>query len=94
MSRVSIQMNSFKTPVSRSSRTYWTWDQRAFSAGIFTADAVTPVPGQVIHLVGFTLLYLLIGFSTVWMWSRQVRATERDEGPPAALRAWALGDEP
>jgi len=59
-----------------------------------TADAVTPVPGQVFHLVGFALLYLLIGLSVAWMWSRQVKQSEQSAGPPDEIRAWALGDAP
>ncbi len=42
-----------------------------------TADALTPVPGQVWHLAMFSALYLLIGVSCAWMWRRQVRATWR-----------------
>lgn len=48
-----------------------------------TADAVTPVPGQIWHLVFFTGLYAVIGAATLWMWRMQVRLLDErnlDEG--------------
>jgi cytochrome d ubiquinol oxidase subunit I len=54
-----------------------------------TADAVTPVPGQIIHLAVFVTLYALIGASTVWMWRRQVRYARTLPDPSESLTAWA-----
>jgi cytochrome d ubiquinol oxidase subunit I len=58
-----------------------------------TSEALTPVPGQVFHLVGFGLLYLLIGASTVWMWSRQVGRARPGDVPSDAIRRWAFGGD-
>ena len=57
-----------------------------------TADALTPVPGQWIHLLVFVGLYGLIGLSTLWMWRRQVRHAHALEPPSEALVSWARGD--
>ncbi len=57
-----------------------------------TADALTPVPGQWIHLLVFVGLYGLIGLSTLWMWRRQVRHALALEPPTEALTSWARGD--
>ena len=53
-----------------------------------THEALTPVPGQVWHLVGFSLLYLLIGVSTIFMWRRQVRHTRTYGTPTESLLRW------
>ena len=58
-----------------------------------TREALTPVPGQVYHLISFGVLYSIIGLSTVWMWSRQVRAAHLQEGPSTELERWAWGNE-
>lgn len=54
-----------------------------------TAEALTPVPGQVYHLIAFTSLYALIGLSTLWMWSRLVKHAAHQEGPAEHIRRWA-----
>jgi cytochrome bd ubiquinol oxidase subunit I len=37
-----------------------------------TADAVTPVPGQVFHLLIFAIIYLLLSAIAVWLLNRQI----------------------
>lgn len=39
-----------------------------------TIDSVTPVPGQVFHLLIFTLLYLFLSVVAVWLMKRQIKA--------------------
>jgi cytochrome d ubiquinol oxidase subunit I len=39
-----------------------------------TADAVTPVPGQIFHLLSFSLLYLILSAIAVWLMIRQIKA--------------------
>lgn len=58
-----------------------------------THEALTPVPGQVYHLISFGLLYALIGISTLWMWSRLVAAAHRQEGPTNEIVAWSEGKQ-
>lgn len=57
-----------------------------------TEEGLTPVPGQVIHLAFFTILYALIGLCTVWMWRRQVRHAPSLPPPSPELAAWARGE--
>lgn len=54
-----------------------------------TADALTPVPGQVVHLVVFVGLYTVIGVSAFLMWRQQVRNAHALEPPSKALVEWA-----
>jgi cytochrome d ubiquinol oxidase subunit I len=54
-----------------------------------TSEGLTPVPGQVWHLLAFSALYALIGFSAVWMWRRQVRLAHRVEPPDEDMLRWA-----
>ncbi len=58
-----------------------------------TADALTPVPGQVFHLSAFVSLYALIGAFTVWMWRRQVAYAAELPPPSEALSRWARGED-
>lgn len=58
-----------------------------------TEDALTPVPGQVVHFLLFSMLYALIGFCALWMWRRQVKYGAEDSAPSAALQAWARGGD-
>jgi cytochrome bd ubiquinol oxidase subunit I len=47
-----------------------------------TADAVTPMPGLVVPLVGFTVLYLFLGVIVAWLlWAQIIRTRPL---PPAA----------
>ncbi|MFO7446856.1 MAG: cytochrome ubiquinol oxidase subunit I [Ignavibacteriaceae bacterium] len=39
-----------------------------------TADAVTPVPGQIFHLSAFTLVYAVLTVVAVWLMKRQIKA--------------------
>ena len=57
-----------------------------------TKDALSPVPGQVIHLIVFTALYTLIAFCTAWMWRRQVQHAGKIPPPDASIRRWAQGE--
>jgi cytochrome d ubiquinol oxidase subunit I len=55
-----------------------------------TADAVTPMPGLVVPMVTFTLVYILLSFVVVHLLRRQVFSAPRlaaDEGRPAARAA-------
>ncbi|MEM6957926.1 MAG: cytochrome ubiquinol oxidase subunit I [Myxococcota bacterium] len=54
-----------------------------------TQDALTPVPGQVWHLVAFTALYAFIGLSTLWMWRKQLQNASAVGPPSEAIEAWA-----
>lgn len=47
-----------------------------------TEDAVTPVPGMVYHFWLFFVLYLGLAAVTVWLFSRQIRITQRKLGQP------------
>jgi cytochrome d ubiquinol oxidase subunit I len=42
-----------------------------------TKDAVTPMPGLVVPFVGFTLLYIFLAATVVWLLFRQVAASPR-----------------
>lgn len=53
-----------------------------------TKDAVTPVPGQVWHLGFFTLLYTVIGASTLWMLRRQFKSAISTSAPTPEVLAW------
>lgn len=59
-----------------------------------TEDALTPVPGQWIHLVVFAGLYALIGFSALLMWRRQVLHAQGIQSPGQSLAAWGRGETP
>ncbi|MBL4635445.1 MAG: cytochrome ubiquinol oxidase subunit I [Kofleriaceae bacterium] len=54
-----------------------------------TKDAVTPVPGQVIHFYMFVLLYGFLAIATAWMWRRQVLAARGIKSPDKAMSEWA-----
>lgn len=54
-----------------------------------TADALTPVPGQVWHLLIFALLYTGVGVAAVTLWRRHVALGAPDV--PAELEAWRQG---
>ena len=41
-----------------------------------TADAVTPVPFQVVHLVLFTVVYFILSLVAVWLMGRQIKALD------------------
>jgi len=56
-----------------------------------TSDALTPVPGQVIHLAIFALLYTVIGSCTALLWRRQVQLLPQLSAPSAELEAWRTG---
>lgn len=43
-----------------------------------TADAVTPVPGQVFHLIAFTIIYALLTITAIWLMNRQIKALHHD----------------
>jgi cytochrome d ubiquinol oxidase subunit I len=58
-----------------------------------TAEGLTPVPGQVFHLIVFMSLYALIGFSTIWMWRIQIRHAQKIPGPSPEITAWATGNK-
>ncbi len=46
-----------------------------------TADAVTPVPFQVYHLIIFTLVYLMLSVTAVWLMRRQIIALDTGAAP-------------
>ena len=54
-----------------------------------TQDALTPVPGQVWHLLVFSTLYLLLGLCAFAMWRLQVRHAQKAPGPSDAIVTWA-----
>ena len=56
-----------------------------------TSEALTPVPGQVFHLVAFASLYAFIGVSAIWMWRRQVAYGPDSPLPTPELEAWSRG---
>ncbi len=39
---------------------------------MMTADAVTPVPGQIFHLLIFTIIYFILSIVTFWLMRRQI----------------------
>jgi cytochrome d ubiquinol oxidase subunit I len=43
-----------------------------------TAEAVTPVPYQVLHLLLFTLIYAILTFTGIWLMNRQVNALDKE----------------
>jgi cytochrome bd ubiquinol oxidase subunit I len=51
-----------------------------------TADAVTPMPGLVVPLVTFTLLYCFLGVIVAWLLYQQVLKSPHPEGTDAELR--------
>lgn len=44
-----------------------------------TRDAVTPVPGMVYHFYLFLVLYLGMAAATVWLFARQIKATQKTD---------------
>ncbi|MBZ0198967.1 MAG: cytochrome ubiquinol oxidase subunit I [Ignavibacteriaceae bacterium] len=43
-----------------------------------TAESVTPVPGQVFHLLIFIISYLILSFVAVWLMRRQIKALDEN----------------
>jgi cytochrome bd ubiquinol oxidase subunit I len=41
-----------------------------------TADAVTPVPGQIFHLLLFSTVYLILSITAVWIMKRQIKTLD------------------
>lgn len=41
-----------------------------------TADSVTPVPYQIVHLILFVVVYLILSVIAVWLMSRQIKALD------------------
>ncbi len=39
-----------------------------------TADSVTPMPGQIYHLLTFTIIYSLLSIVTIWLMRRQINS--------------------
>jgi len=54
-----------------------------------TSQALTPVPGQIWHLIAFSALYGMIGLSALWMWRKQVRHASNLGPPPRDIVRWA-----
>ncbi len=46
-----------------------------------TADAVTPVPGQIVHLTVFVIIYLILTIVAVWLMKRQIRVLHASQTP-------------
>ena len=42
-----------------------------------TADSVTPVPYQIVHLFLFVIVYLVLSVMAVWLMSRQIKALDQ-----------------
>ena len=38
-----------------------------------TADSVTPMPGQIYHLLTFTIIYSILSIVTIWLMRRQIK---------------------
>jgi cytochrome bd ubiquinol oxidase subunit I len=47
-----------------------------------TSEAVTPVPGQFVALGGFTLVYIILAITTVWLLVRLGRQPLPELAPP------------
>lgn len=58
-----------------------------------TKDAISPIPGQVWHLVAFGLLYLAVGVGSLLAWRSQIRNAAQITAPSDAIRAWRTGGE-
>jgi cytochrome bd ubiquinol oxidase subunit I len=43
-----------------------------------TSEAVTPMPGQIVHLLSFILIYLVLTIVAYWLMSRQIRVLHED----------------
>lgn len=56
-----------------------------------TKDAISPIPGQVWHLVTFGLLYLAVGVGSLWAWRSQIRNAGAISPPSEAVRRWREG---
>lgn len=56
-----------------------------------TAEAVTPMPGLIVPFITFTLLYLFLALSVVWLLWRQVRESPRIQ--TTQTRQTNAGDE-
>lgn len=50
-----------------------------------TADSVTPVPGQVYHLILFLILYGFLSVLAIWLMSRQIRKLHEEFKPSAEI---------
>jgi cytochrome bd ubiquinol oxidase subunit I len=46
---------------------------------IKTADAVTPVPGQIYHFILFAFVYLILSSVTIWLMKRQIQILNSDD---------------
>jgi cytochrome bd ubiquinol oxidase subunit I len=45
-----------------------------------TSESVTPMPGQVLHLLSFVLIYLVLTVVAVWLMRRQIKVLHMGEG--------------
>ncbi|HKB85600.1 MAG TPA: cytochrome ubiquinol oxidase subunit I, partial [Ignavibacteriaceae bacterium] len=52
-----------------------------------TADSVTPVPGQILHLSVFILIYLILTVVAVWLMRRQIRALHASQPQEGSTEA-------
>jgi len=43
-----------------------------------TAESVSPVPGQIFHLIVFVISYMILAFAAVWLMRRQIKALDND----------------
>ncbi len=43
-----------------------------------TAESVTPVPGQIFHLLIFTISYLILSYVAIWLMRRQIKALDEN----------------
>ena len=48
-----------------------------------TSEAVTPMPGLIVPFITFTVLYIFLAVSTVWLLLRQVAASPHTADPIA-----------
>ena len=44
-----------------------------------TAQAVSPVPGQIFHFTLFAISYLVLGFAAYWLMKRQIIKLDEEE---------------
>jgi cytochrome bd ubiquinol oxidase subunit I len=45
-----------------------------------TSEAVTPMPGQIVHLLAFVLIYFVLTVVAVWLMKRQVKVLHEGKG--------------
>lgn len=57
-----------------------------------TAEALTPVPGQVYHLALFVFLYIVLTILTTWMLWRQLEYSPKMPPPDEKTLKWAFGE--